>query len=109
MILKLDDFAVRKINWNHKHKNLREAARELGLGIDSFAFLDDSDYEREQMRQVMPEVLILNEKPDPLQTLRALWETEGCDSFFVSNEDRRPHEDYAMRAARSAYAHQDHL
>jgi len=109
MILKWDDFAVRKINWNHKHENLRAAAKELGLGPDSFAFLDDADYEREQMRQVIPEVLILNETPDPLQTLRALWETDAFDSFFVSNEDRRRHEDYAMRGARSAEAHQDDL
>ena len=109
MVLKWDDFAVRKINWNHKHENLREVARELGLGLDSFAFLDDSDYEREQMRQVMPEVLILNESPDPLQTLRALWETDAFDSFFVTSEDRRRHEDYALRGARNVEAHQDDL
>jgi FkbH-like protein len=109
MILKWDDFVVRKINWNHKHENLREAARELGLGLDSFAFLDDSDYEREQMRQAMPEVLILNETSDPLQTLRALWETDAFDSFFVSSEDRLRHEDYAFRVARSTEAHQDDL
>ena len=64
MLLTLDDFAVRKINWDHKHRNLRDAARELSLGLDSFAFLDDSDYEREQMHQFIPEVLILNESSD---------------------------------------------
>ena len=109
MILKWDDFVARKINWNHKHENLREAARELGLGLDSFAFLDDSDYEREQMRQAIPEVLILNETSDPLQTLRALWETDAFDSFFVSSEDRLRHEDYALRGARNAEAHRDDL
>jgi FkbH-like protein len=109
MILKWDDFVVRKINWNHKHENLREAARELGLGLDSFAFLDDSDYEREQMRQAMPEVLILNESSDPMQTLRSLWETDAFDSFFVSSEDRLRHEDYALRGARNPEAHQDDL
>jgi len=109
MILKWDDFAVRKINWNHKHENLRAAAQQLGLGLDAFAFLDDSDYEREQMRQVMPEVLILNENSDPLQTLQALWETDAFDSLMVSNEDRSRHEDYAMRGARNTEAHQDDL
>src|SRR3984893_15149074 len=109
MLLKWDDFTVRKINWNHKHENLREAARELGLGLDSFAFLDDSDYEREQMHQVLPEVLILNESPDPMQTLRALWETDAFDAFLVSNEDRHRHEGYALSGARNAEAHQDDL
>jgi FkbH-like protein len=109
MILKWDDFAARKVNWNHKYENLREASRELGLGLDSFAFLDDSDYEREQMRQAIPEVLILNETSDPLQTLRALWETDAFDSLSVSKEDRRRHKDYALRVARNVEAHQDDL
>jgi FkbH-like protein len=109
MILKWEDFAVRKVNWNHKHENLRDAARELGLGVDSFAFLDDSDYEREQMRQTMPEVLILNEGSDPLQTLRSLWETDAFDSLAVSEEDRLRYRDYAVRAVRDVEAHQDDL
>jgi FkbH-like protein len=109
MILKWEDFAVRKIDWNHKHENLRAAARDLGLGLDSFVFLDDADYEREQMRQFVPEVLILNENPDPLHILRSLWETDAFDSFAVTSEDRQRHEDYAMRGARNVEAHQDDL
>src|ERR1700730_3456455 len=109
MLLKWDDFAVRKVNWNHKHENLRDAARELGLGLDSFAFVDDSDYEREQMRQFVPEVLILNESSDPLHALRSLWETDAFDSFTVTEEDRLRHRDYTVREARDIEAHQDGL
>jgi FkbH-like protein len=109
MLLKWDDFAVRKIDWNHKHESLREAARELGLGLDSFAFLDDSDYEREQMRQFIPEVLILNDSSDPLHALRSIWETDAFDSLSVTAEDRHRHHDYTIRAARDVGAHQDDL
>jgi FkbH-like protein len=109
MLLKWDDFAVRKVNWNHKHENLRDAARELGLGLDSFVFVDDSDYEREQMRQFVPEVLILNESSDPLHALRSLWETDAFDSFTVTEEDRLRHRDYTVREARDIEAHQDDL
>jgi len=109
MLLKWDDFAARKVNWNYKHENLRHAACELGLGLDSFAFIDDSDYEREQMRQSLPEVLILNDTPDPLHTLRSLWETDAFDSFSVTDEDHGRHRDYAVRAARDVSAHQDDL
>jgi FkbH-like protein len=109
ILLKWDDFAVRKVNWNHKHENLRDAASELGLGLDSFAFVDDSDYEREQMRQFVPEVLILNESSDPLHTLRSLWETDAFDSLTVTEEDRLRHRDYTVRAARDVEAHQDDL
>ena len=109
MILKLDDFAVRKVNWEPKSENLRAAAAELSLGLDSFAFIDDSDYEREQMRQLNPQVLILNHDSDPLGTLNTLWETDAFDSLFVTNEDRQRHHDYRVRQAREIGAYQDDL
>ena len=109
MILRWADFAVRKINWRSKAENLREAAQELRLGLDSFAFVDDSDYEREQMRQLNPEVLILNESSDPLRTLIALWETDAFDSLFITKEDRQRHREYELRQAREVETHQDDL
>jgi FkbH-like protein len=109
MILKLDDFAVRKINWEPKPENLRAAAAELSLGLDSFAFIDDSDYEREQMRQFLPEVMILNDNPDPLHTLRCLWETDAFDTLSVTEEDQLRHRDYTVRTARDVQAHQHDL
>ena len=109
MILKWEDFVVRKIDWNHKYENLRDAARELGLGLDSFVFIDDSPYECEQMRQFLPEVLILNESSDALKLLRAIWETDAFDSLALSDEDRRRHQDYTVREARSVQAHHGDL
>jgi FkbH-like protein len=109
MLLTWEDFAVRKINWDGKHRNLCDAARELSLGLDSFAFLDDSDYEREQMRQFIPEVLIVNESSDPLHTLYSLWETDAFDSLVVSEEDRIRQHDYSLRQARNAEGHRDDL
>lgn len=109
MLLQWDDFAVHKVNWQSKHENLSAVARELGLGLDSFAFLDDSDYEREQMRQMLPEVLILNDNSDPLHCLQALWQTAAFDSLVIAEEDRLRHQDYAVRKARDAGAHEDHL
>lgn len=108
MLIKWDDFALRKIDWKHKHENLRAAAQELGLGLDSFVFLDDADYEREQMRQLIPEVLILNDNPDPMHILRALWETDAFDSLSITEEDLVRHQDYAARSARDVgTAHDD--
>ena len=101
MLLKWDDFACHKINFKEKYLNLREAAAELGLGLDSFAFLDDSDFEREQMKAFNPEVLVLNERPDALHMLASLMHTDAFEAHQVSAEDRKRHEDYALRSARS--------
>ena len=102
MLIKWDDFVVRKVDWNYKHENLRAAAKELGVALDSFALIDDSDYEREQMRQLIPQVLILNESSDPLEILQSLWATDAFDSLVVTQEDRQRHEDYLLRKARSS-------
>jgi len=101
MLIKWEDFTVHKADWNHKHENLRAASRELGLALDSFVFIDDSDYEREQMRQLIPEVLVLNKSGDPLEILRSLWETDLFDCLSVTAEDRQRHHDYAVRKARN--------
>jgi len=109
MLLKWEDFALHKVNWKPKHENLREAAQELGLGLDSFVFVDDSDYEREQMRQLIPEVLILNSSSDPLHILNCLWTTDAFDSLTITEEDRRRHDDYRVRADRDVRAHGNDL
>lgn len=109
MLLTWEDFALHKVNWKPKHENLREAAQELGLGLDSFVFMDDSDFEREQMRQLIPEVLILNSSSDPLHTLNCLWTTDAFDSLTFTEEDRRRHDDYRVRADRDVRAHENDL
>jgi FkbH-like protein len=109
LLLKWEDFACRKINFEHKYLNLRAAASELGLGTDSFAFLDDADYERQQMRAFNPEVLLLNQRSDPVHMLQSLLQTDAFDGHYVSQEDRNRHQDYQLRAARAIEGHQDHL
>jgi FkbH-like protein len=102
MLLRKEDFVCRKINFNPKYQNLREAASELGLGLDSFVLLDDSDFEREQMRQFNPEVAVLNERGDALHLLASLLETDLFDTHQISSEDRKRHEEYELRSARTA-------
>lgn len=109
MLLKWEDFTIRKVDWNHKHENLRAAAGELGLALDNFVFVDDSDYEREQIRQLVPEVRILNDSGDPLRILRALWETDAFDSLTVTAEDRLRHDDYVLRSVRDPREHRGDL
>jgi FkbH-like protein len=54
-----DDFSGLKINWKPKYINLVELISELNLGIDSVVFIDDSDIECKQMRELCPEVVTL--------------------------------------------------
>jgi FkbH-like protein len=102
MRLKWEDFAARKVNFTAKYQNLRDVALELGLGLDSFVLLDDSDFEREQMRQFNPEVLVLNDRDDALHMLARLVQTDAFDVHHISDEDKKRHQEYALRSARTA-------
>jgi FkbH-like protein len=58
MILKLENIAIFKANWDDKAKNIREIASQLSLGLDTFVFLDDNPAERLQVRMELPEVSV---------------------------------------------------
>jgi FkbH-like protein len=56
MPLTWNDFLVKKINWQNKEENLRVAAKELNIGLDSFIFIDDNDFELQSISLILPEV-----------------------------------------------------
>lgn len=56
MVLRKSDFVAWRINWKDKAGNLLALAEELNLGLDSFVFFDDSPQERDQVRQILPQV-----------------------------------------------------
>ena len=55
-LLKLEQFAEIKCNWNDKPKNISQISKKLNLGLDSFVFVDDSAYEVNFMKKTHPEV-----------------------------------------------------
>lgn len=48
-------------NWDAKSGNLRQAAKLLNIGIDSFALVDDSSFEREEVSHTLPMVRVYPE------------------------------------------------
>ncbi len=58
MVLRWDDFAVKKINWKRKSQNIQEIQKELNIGFDSMVFLDDNPAEREEVKHSLPEIVV---------------------------------------------------
>ncbi len=56
LIIKKEDLIIKKVNWNDKASNLQEMAKELNIGIDSFVFVDDSEFEINLIKDKLPEV-----------------------------------------------------
>jgi FkbH-like protein len=99
MLLKYDDFAAFVANWRPKSENLRQLADRLGLGLDSFVFLDDNPAERDLILQEVPEVDVIDLPPDPSGYLRALCSYRGFEPGGVTLEDADRTSQYQARAA----------
>lgn len=107
MVLKKEDFAAMRIDWRDKAENLRDVARELNLGIDSFVFVDDNPAEREQMKAMLPEVVTVSDFPQDTQDLpRFLRRIERLyfPSMRLTEEDRRKTAQYREESARRSFA-----
>ncbi len=100
-VLRPEDFACIKANWDEKWRNLEQTAAELNLLPESFVFLDDNPAEREIVRAQLPEVTVLDFS-DPDECINVL---SGCGFFEVttlSADDAGRNEMYRQNAERAA-------
>jgi FkbH-like protein len=52
-------FLYPQINWSSKAANIQTIAQSINIGANSVAFLDDDPFEREEVRQALPDVMVL--------------------------------------------------
>ena len=48
-----------KVNWNEKSTNIQAIANELNIGTDSVVFVDDSIFEIEAVKSILPDVTVI--------------------------------------------------
>jgi FkbH-like protein len=53
-----DYFVFPKISWGPKSEAIRDIVREMDVGADTFAFIDDQPFERGEIQQLLPEVTV---------------------------------------------------
>ena len=59
-VLKPDDFIKIKANWEPKSDNIIKISKELNLGADAFAFVDDNPMERDIVKKNVPGIGVVN-------------------------------------------------
>lgn len=98
MVLKLEHIVSSKINWNAKSDNIRELARELSLGLDSFLFLDDNPVEIAEVSTACPQVQsVLVETSSEERWIDHLW---PLDCVAATAEDSNRVGSYRSNASR---------
>lgn len=101
MLIKPDQFACFRINWQDKAQNLREIAKELNIGIDALCFIDDNPAERMWVRSQLPEVTVIELGTDPMTYADALRSTPVFERLSLSEEDRLRGKMYAENRLRA--------
>jgi FkbH-like protein len=100
MVLKLEDFARWRINWQDKALSIAELVSELNLGLQSTVFLDDNPVERERVKDALPEVLVPDWPNDPAFFPSALLEMDCFDTSSITQEDLERTRQYASQRER---------
>lgn len=95
-----DDITVYRINWNNKAANIKEIAHELNLGLDSFVFVDDSEFECNLIIETLPEVDVIHMRDNPLDAIQTIIERGLFDQYTVTDEDKKRSIMYAGEAER---------
>lgn len=100
MVLKPEHFAIKKINWNNKTENLIETAKELNIGLESIVFLDDSKFERELIKQQLPQVEVPELPEDPSLYTSFLRELDYFNFHKLTDDDFKRNETYRLNSER---------
>jgi FkbH-like protein len=86
--VRIDDFAVRKINWRPKVENMHEVLSEVNLLPRNTLFIDDNPVERAAMRHGFPDMRILGKFPYYLRRI-LLWAPETQVAVISEEASRR--------------------
>jgi FkbH-like protein len=100
MRLKRKHLAGWRVNWQDKASNIAALAEELNLGLDAFVFVDDSPLECGLVREMLPQVTVL-QVPKKLHELPPMLLQQGLfDTLHVTDEDRKRAQLYQSESQR---------
>jgi FkbH-like protein len=100
MVLREENFASLRINWNDKITNMSEIAEELNIGLDSIVYFDDDPVNRELMLKVFPEILTVDLPNDPSLYAPILMSLNDFDVLKLTEEDTKRGQMYAQQRKR---------
>ena len=100
MVLKEEDISVFVANWDNKADNIRLVQKTLNIGFDSLVFLDDNVFERNIVRQFLPDVVVPDLPEDPSLYLQTLAELNLFETASFSEADLQRAEQYREEAQR---------
>jgi len=91
-------FLYPQIDWLPKSQKIRSIAKSLNLGIDTFAFIDDNQFELDEVASVIPELSAIRFDATQIASLKSDPRFQGS----VTEESRQRRKMYQQQVARES-------
>lgn len=102
MVLKEEHIATFVANWEDKATNIHRIRETLNIGFDSMVFLDDNPFERNLVRQLIPQIIVPELPEEPALYVRFLSELNLFETASHSNLDAKRNALYQDQQKREA-------
>jgi len=103
MILHLVDISIFVVNWENKVDNIKYIQSVLNIGFDSMVFIDDSSFERNMIRKMIPEITVPELPEDPVDYVPYLRSLNLFETVSYSDEDSDRTKKYQYEAKRAKF------
>ncbi len=100
MVLKENDITVFIANWLSKVESIKAIRETLNISFSSMVFIDDSPFERNLVRDELPELIVPEMPEDPALYVRCLAEINLFETTSYSEIDAERAELYRLEAQR---------
>jgi FkbH-like protein len=104
MVLKREDISAFVANWQDKAAGIRRIREELNIGLDSIVFLDDNAFERNLVRDLLPDVIVPELPEDPSTVVSYLSALNLFETTSFSSEDLERTAQYRRESERRKLA-----
>jgi len=103
MLIKEENFASKRINWNDKVSNMQEIANELNIGLDSIVFIDDDPINRELMKDSLPQILTVDLPRDPSEYGSYIMNLNDFNLLQITEDDIKRNKMYFQEKQRKEF------
>jgi FkbH-like protein len=100
MLIRPKHISVFLANWDNKAANVERIKATLNIGYDSMVFLDDNPFERNLIREKLPDVIVPELPEDPADYVQAISELNLFEISTLSAEDANRSDLYRQEAQR---------
>lgn len=88
MVLSLDDISLFVANWDSKVDNIKNIQKTLNISFDSIVFIDDNPYERNSVKDNIPDIIVPDLPEDPSNYLSFLYDENLFETVSSSSLDK---------------------